>query len=322
MISIVMSQQTLNYSSASPQNDLTAPASWSSGWYVFFRGKTTGPYSVEYVFELDKNKSFLVTETFVTRTGFSQWYPLHDFKKLFSHAYQKSKETQRKTIEFQSKLNNDLNRLKELEKVETLQKSVPLEYAQKKMQETVREEVKEFIPQEFIAPKENVEIKPIHITQPKTHPSPAKFKHIPTLRSKVKSKRESHVDLFILRSTLRLGFYRSPASIFFSFFYTFGFSWISWFEETWREVIWHLSEKHPDKNFPDVRWAKIPFVHTYMTFQFAKLVREIEIQNQYELTSPWLATLLSLCPPLCMIYLQQNVNRHWELHLKMHLHKK
>lgn len=55
---------------------------WPGGWYIFENGAIEGPYEAHEAFALD-GETAEGNIRYVSRKGFSQWYPLHDFSQIF-----------------------------------------------------------------------------------------------------------------------------------------------------------------------------------------------------------------------------------------------
>lgn len=113
----------------------------------------------------------------------------------------------------------------------------------------------------------------------------------------------------------RLGNIKNP------FFYggilgivTFGLYFFIWYRHAIAECALHLD--HPIAYLKAKSWwkAALPFYHCIMAYKLANMILEMEVQNQYQKTSPVLAFFLSSFPPLCIIYLQSSLNTHWKIH--------
>lgn len=113
----------------------------------------------------------------------------------------------------------------------------------------------------------------------------------------------------------RLGEIRpTPWQMLTLFFFSFGAYFFIWYKTAIKECSIHLD--HPIAYLKAKSWWKIviPFYHSIMIYKLANLILEMEVQNQYQKTSPILAFFLSVVPPFSMIYLQSSLNTHWKIH--------
>lgn len=119
----------------------------------------------------------------------------------------------------------------------------------------------------------------------------------------------------ILRSRLRLGPLSNPFQL--AFFYwplSLGIFWVSWYRRTTSSVLQHLDQPYATKWVSPTLCVWIPGLKMYSAYRLGQLVLNMEVQNRYRATSPVLAGIFALFPPLAILYLQNAVNRHWRLH--------
>ena len=94
-----------------------------------------------------------------------------------------------------------------------------------------------------------------------------------------------------------------------------GFYYVAWLLTALREVVWHLDHDtliHRHVERPWLAW--IPGGHVAITWDLARLIRAMEEKDGYTSTSPALAAVLSLFPPIAAAYLQHAMNDHWLIH--------
>lgn len=151
--------------------------------------------------------------------------------------------------------------------------------------------------------------------QPKTlSPEEESVAEKKTPVAKTHAPQNSADPYFALRGRLRLGSIRDPfAPALLNFPLTLGLSSIRNFRVLHQEVLWHVLNAAGNQRL-HYWWAILPGLHFILIYKIAKLVALAETENKYRRTSPVLATILALVPPLAMIYLQLALNDHWRRH--------
>jgi hypothetical protein len=97
---------------------------------------------------------------------------------------------------------------------------------------------------------------------------------------------------------------------------TLGLYWFWWLKKGFQELLWHSFRRYDYKTFlPPLGLSLIYGVHFVFVYKLSKLLLFVEKQNGYRRTSPKMATILALVPPLAMCYLQSRLNDHWRKHV-------
>ena len=100
------------------------------------------------------------------------------------------------------------------------------------------------------------------------------------------------------------------------FLLSFGiFGWF-WFTRILAEIRFHLEPSILAVSFTRTWLVLLPGFHMLMFYRLAKLLMQMEIENNYCNTSPALAFLLSIFPPFAIVYLQHATNHHWRAHVQ------
>ena len=121
---------------------------------------------------------------------------------------------------------------------------------------------------------------------------------------------------FELQNRLRLGRVFSPAVG--AFIYTpltLGGYWWDWFVKASDEVAWHLTGSVRAKMALPLWFCMIPGLHLLVAYKLARAVRDMEMQNGYRSTSPFMAMLAAVFPPFYILMIQSALNKHWRLHV-------
>lgn len=129
-------------------------------------------------------------------------------------------------------------------------------------------------------------------------------------------KTELSYQHMLQQGRLRLGPLLNPGvEAFPKFIVSLGFQWGSWYKNTLNSVAHHVTGDHMENANKYFWLALMPIYHMVLTFRLAKLMRVMESQNGYKKTSPLIATMFSIFPPLAIFYLQNKLNSHWKLHV-------
>lgn len=117
------------------------------------------------------------------------------------------------------------------------------------------------------------------------------------------------------RGTQRLGKLTNPVIPALLTLATFGFAHVAWLLGSLREVVWHLDHNaEVNRRVRHLWMAWVPGLHLKTTWDLACLIRAMEEQDGYTSTSPVVAVMLGVFPPLSAIYLQHAMNDHWLVH--------
>ncbi len=123
-------------------------------------------------------------------------------------------------------------------------------------------------------------------------------------------------DYVVLKGRLRLGQNRHVFSVAFMLpILSLGLSIWNWYRNCALECAYHLTSNF-SRLVPPYFLAVIPGLSSWMFYRVAQLVEAMERQNNYRTTSPAVAALLGVIPPLGIAYLQPRINRHWNLHIQ------
>lgn len=145
-----------------------------------------------------------------------------------------------------------------------------------------------------------------------------------------------HERYLYFKGSLRLGRLRSPLSVLGPTLTTAGLGCCVFAEKISEEVKWHgcgagvsSAQGWQSHRIKIVRLAHkwcwpplnmllcaVPLLCLIRYLPLAREVKRIEEENGYSRTMMWVVVLCSLAPPLALAYLQQSLNRHWQLHLK------
>jgi hypothetical protein len=257
--------------------------SWSEGWYIFEDGQVSGPLTAKEIF----SSSSISEEKprLVSRKGFAQWYPVRDFALIHEMADQYALQ---------------LSNLAQLDLDKPAKPSSPV-----------------------VTPKT---LGPIvaAVQAPLAEVALPRQEQLQTTKfSKADVRKMMEQEHLLLRGKMRLGDIKSPffrgfvATLSTAFFY-----WGVWYSSVSQEVAWHLIGRSRLQKALPYWLAFIPGVHIYMTWKLASMISGMERQNGYQTTSPGVASLLSIVPPLAVYYLQSAVNDHWSMHIKHSLSEK
>jgi len=132
-----------------------------------------------------------------------------------------------------------------------------------------------------------------------------------SLNSVPTTKKPEYIEV---KSKLRLGTRLNPYTLaFFALPLTLGIYVTSWYRTIVAELLFHVSGEYKN-NLPDAHLSWLPGAHFVAFYRLARLVREVERQNGYSSTKPWLIVVAACFPPLAVFLIQSAVNRHWNLH--------
>lgn len=124
----------------------------------------------------------------------------------------------------------------------------------------------------------------------------------------------------ILRGRLRLGGVRNPLTLaFITLPSCLGIYWFFWYRRALQEVAFHANCPHwlNQSNLTSL----IPIWHCVKIYRLARAILQIETQHDTPRTSPLLAAILALFPPLSLYYCQKKLNEYWLSQVKLHLTK-
>lgn len=275
------------------------------GWYVCRNSEVFGPMTAQEASAFPGLQGDTQQEatTFLSRKGFSKWYPLRHLLPLLQQA---------------ESLDSDLH--ENLHRLESIVATHLARYGSSQGTSGAQQQalLRRTVGPSTVAPASEGRGRAVPTA---ALPTPAPREDAPPSRSAAPSQRPTlnlgaGTESFLLRSQLRLGKSRNPWTVaLFWFPLTLGFGWYDWFRRVAQEVLWHIDETHILDGFPNCWLAAIPGVHVAATYKLARLIRTMEEQNRYQSCRPALAAFLAILPPLAEIYLQRRLNQHWQLHL-------
>ncbi len=306
-------------------------------WYVFEGGRVLGPYSVQQLRDLPANDQQLIS-----RRGLQQWYPVAELTHLLERTGQLDRATQASVSEFNRLFDQTMHKMATF--APSAQTSSPQVIPKKIGTETASAGYS-------VPMTADVEAAVDRVTSNKfeqqlveqTFALIGDAKRLSRKEKKKKQKQDAYSarrnhgrtepkvlsnsatsspltgsqldELYILlRSRLRLGQVRKGAlGPLLSWIFTAGMGSIAAANRIHLEARFHLQGdlvKLPH------RWcAGLPIIAALSLVSLGKLILTLEEQNQYRATSPRVAGLLSIFPPLAIWYLQRSLNRHWYLHV-------
>lgn len=275
---------------------------WPGDWYLYSQGEVKGPLTAEEAFSQKSGRSN--EDVFVSRQGFTQWYPLRDLAELFqvteAHSQKAASELERlKASQPPKVVGKNLTPNAVVAPVVTPPPSAP-SAADRIIEQRLEQQIKS-----FQLRQSGVET----ITKPTQRIEQAK------------PKATAPINYDVCRDKLRLGALDNPYLVgFFRFVFTAGTYWCIWCARTVRELAWHTKEAN--EKVPPLWMSAIPGLHVFMAYRLALAIQKAELQNHYNMISPFVAALLSVIPPFGMAYMQNALNRHWRLHVRHAIKKK
>ncbi|MFK7823476.1 MAG: hypothetical protein AB8G05_04935 [Oligoflexales bacterium] len=267
---------------------------WLDGWYIYSQGEVSGPYNADQVFGYKKS-SFDGDRISVSRKGLSRWYDYRPIQKIFWEQVGLSD-----TNKNQGKLSRKLFK-QDPRKNFAIEKKIRSKHlgTKKTNHWSSERDVATNLHLKKITKKPAVEIRKNSENE----------KQIENL------KQTLAYHHLILKGRLRLGSLHNPLTLILKMIATFGYGWKSWYEQAMIECSYHIDDPNALENLKGLWKVMIPGPHMFKIYSLARLVLQMEVQNHYRRTSPLLSFLLSLVPPLAVIYLQSAINRHWHLHI-------
>ena len=327
------------------QEAMLAGGAWPEGWYIYEDGHVRGPYTAAEAFNKPTDP-VQGKPPLVSRTGFSQWYPLRDLAEIFvagaGAAIEVAVPTPKviaKKIRAQAPVvaGSSTPVVAASPSPVVAPPSSPVVAAPSPAAHVVAVAVPATpVIIKPAAPATSVTVKPaapnptlsVHAEAMPAYKRPssvsppvsmAPSRPVASAASKLSTKRAVVQEYFLAQPRLRLGKLRNPwLSAFVALPLSVGVYWSLWFAATTQEMRFHSQiAGHWEKASPfPALLAMIPLLHMYMIYRLAKQLVAMEEQNKYRYTSPILAVSLAILPPLAMAYLQHALNRHWLLHAK------
>jgi hypothetical protein len=310
---------------------------WPGGWYLYENGQVRGPLAADEAFAVPDDKDSSGKQRLVSRKGFTQWYPVRDLAEV----YKLASNAGTKSADEMTRLKAQLAAI-QAEPAPTAQprvekrnlapsaKSADPGFEPFPTHDSTFSDLTEATLAPTMAKKgdlseveaviRELEAQPPAIPAAVTAPMPESgIEQVPApTRSPLALLQHEY---FLVKGRLRLGRVRNPwSSGIFGFVMTLGAYWFIWVNELAKEIRFH-SNPEANKSIPTFL-AFIPIVHIYGTFRLAAAMRDLERENKYENTIPWLAAVLSVIPPLAIVYLQDCANAHWWLHVRHELASK
>jgi hypothetical protein len=260
-----------------------------SQWFVYDGKEVTGPFPASYLSTLEQSsqKPAAKQPLLVSRKGLTRWYPVQEFSDLT------------KQIEdLERPIATGLETL-----TQTLNESIDAINTQKP---AVADETFASSAVENVAPVASE-------TQNKAAPQPT------TQAAKVILQNlydlNSASATIVLKGRLRLGELRKLSHVFLLSIVSIGLYMPIWMRSFYRELNWHVNNDLSIEGMPNFFVSCVPGYHVSVFFRLAKFLRYAEEQNFYQKTSPRLAAVLAIVPPLAMVYLQYRANLHWRFHM-------
>lgn len=318
---------------------------WPDDWYVYDGEKVRGPLSAKETFSPSSAKKS-GQKSMVSRKGFTQWYDLRDLSAIFNltTAMGNKVEAERVRLE-KTKNSGDFYQRVKLQPAQTLRpKDKRFESGSHSRTTGAAVSSKQQVYRGHLGKELTKSIaKPVVQTQAAVSTrepaslmlqlSPADLDFTPPeglqpsqvggkttakswIKKSSKAKNSWMRDYIYAKNQLRLGEIRQPwITGLLTIPLTLGMYWVIWFREFSMEIATHTSSHSKSRTYP-YWWSAFPLIHFLMIFRLASSVREMEEENRYAHTKPWLAALLGFFPPLATVYLQSAANRHWFLHVR------
>lgn len=312
---------------------------WPDGWYLYENGEIRGPLTASQTFSLSV-ESPEGTPRLVSRKGFAQWHTLKDLADLYAQstlavpepppaALEMTRSQAPKVLKGSPPSSQSPSMARPVSGFEAISQADPL----------LLESDRDFAFGSGLLEPSDVQTPAKRAKSGRT--SPARQAQIEVLQNYLASR--NPLRLGELRQAWIAGLLGWPL--------TLGTYWLVWFRGLAREIREHRTPSQdtnsqgapessesapqsssapesissplsPKGDMPPLWLAAVPLVHMYMTYRLALILKGMEEENQYAKTIPWLAALLSLLPPLAMIYLQSQANTHWLLHVRHTMIKK
>lgn len=327
------------------------PTGWPDDWYVYDGETVKGPLSAKETFSMPELKSS-GQKCVVSRKGFSQWYDLRDLSAIFNltsamgHRVEEERGRLEKSIlvsQAPQRVTLKSTQSKESKgpRPQVAASAASLGAAAAAKQPLLRGHLGVGLSSSLAKPVDHggnpqpenwgsahpVPLSPadVDFAQPGgPHPSlqdergergDAKQAIVSTDKD-TKSGKWWMRDYIYAKTQLRLGEIRQPwVTGLCSIPLTLGVYWVLWFRDFSWEIRAHSSKTSSERNL-DYWWSALPLAHIFMTYRLASQMRELERENRYEKTVPWIAALLAIFPPFAVIYLQAAANKHWLLHVR------
>ena len=318
---------------------------WPDGWYVYEGGQIKGPFSAAETFAFTMEKNF-ISDRLVSRKGFSQWYAHKDLSEIYNRTVAMEKRVQ----EVNALKQKSMTSLNPMFREDTAN---PREVFGSKLAKTPPRETSLLSPvtphrverghvtsrltASLVRPTTPVP-NAINASQPSFPPvrpaaadldfamygvaSPSES--AATIEGqgrfakdrRLKAKSSLVREYVFAKGRLRLGPLRPPfITGLIGVPFSLGIYWFYWFRGMTLEIKNHCTHIEVSE-LPPVWLSAVPLVHIYMVYRLATKLRDMEAENHYEFTLPWLAALLAIFPPLALIYLQGAANKHWLLHVR------
>ena len=267
---------------------------WQDGWYIYSQGEVSGPYKAEQVFGF-KRPSFDTDQISVSRKGLSRWYDYQSLQKIFREQTGLNAATKR-----ESKLSRNILK-QEPEKKLASEKKIRSKHLGIKRARQSSLELNE--------------VNNLHFKKFGKSQATEQAKESQNNKSTDSVQQSLAYYHLTLKGRLRLGALHNPLTLIFKMLITFGYGWKSWYEQAMIECSYHIDDPNALENLKGAWKVMIPGPHLFKIYSLARIVLQMEVQNHYRRTSPLLSFLLSLVPPLAVLYLQSAINKHWRLHI-------
>lgn len=331
---------------SSGQDQLSA---WSNGWYVFEDGQVSGPLNAKDALGSEKSASTGAIRM-VSRKGFTQWYPVRDFAEIYGMIEEYSRRLDTKSASVKPSANEFAPKskiistnvgdgpivnsvasltdnvaeqsaslknlgietqkiLESIEATENVQQDVTVATRSPTIPGNTESESPVAADTSAVLPQDDKKLKKVLRRQVRQAQSAARNQKL--MDPKLFAER-----YFDLHSRLRLGRIFSPTIG--AFIYTpltLGGYWWDWFVRACDEVSWHLTGSVKTKMSLPLWFCMIPGLHLIVAYSLARAVRNMEMQNGYRSTKPFLAAVAAIFPPFYMLLIQSALNKHWRLHV-------
>lgn len=275
-------------------------------WYIYRTNEVDGPFEIQDLLRLSP-RSASGEDIFVSRAGLDRWYTLQEFSDLY-HAHDSFTLDHRRDIDaFQKQFQEKVNFLENLQ-IQSGSGSVT------RPSPLVPEKRSSVLNSRIATSLSDQQRPVVGVSLPRDTSTNTKVQ-TPSPDAVVIPKGSQY---FLYKNKYRLGNIRSSMmQSFVKFPLTLGLFWGAFLKTSTYELLWHVYSKHNYRQvLPPIIFAYIPGFHILYAYRLGRLIQVAEIQNQYRKTSPTLAAILAIVPPLGMWYLQSKMNFHWKMHAK------
>lgn len=294
-------------------------------WYLYDGTKVSGPFSDA---EMRAQYESSTLNLFASKKGFSKWYTAEEVQNFFEKS--ESDAPSEEVLAFRRMFESNLSQLQKLQDSKpstfdtephgqtTLKKVEPTRIATALEQNIAEETFRtpSGIKQDIATyPTEEKATNAVDTAQ-QIVSSPKNQTHRDVKKREFARKTTDPKELYmLLRGRLRLGQITNnfEAGVL-QYFFTLSFSSMFWAKRVRQEMYFHTTGKFKRSSFVEFLHL-VPIVNLFCYYSTARMLHRMETQNHYQKTHPWIVFFLALVPPLAISYLQENINKHWMLHV-------